>query len=186
MIVDSILKEVESKMNKTVESTKMEFVAVRTGMASSNMVENIKVDYFGVATPLKQLAAIAVPQARLIVIQPWDKSVIAAIEKSILESNLGITPASDGKVIRLAIPPLTEERREELIKVLRKMAEDGKVALRIIRRDALETAREDKKKGVITEDEKFKIQDRLQRLTDKYAGKIDHILLEKEKEVREV
>ena len=186
MIIDSILKEAESRMKKTIESTRREFMGVRTSRASASLVDNLKIDYFGVPTPLKQLAAIAVPQPRLIVIQPWDKSVISGIEKSILQANLGVTPVNDSKVIRVTIPSLTEERREELIKILRKMAEDGKVAVRTIRRDALESVKESKKKGSITEDERFKVQDKLQRLTDQYIGEVDRVLSEKEKEIREV
>ncbi|MEA3328790.1 MAG: ribosome recycling factor [Candidatus Omnitrophota bacterium] len=186
MIINETLRTTESKMKKIIESTRREFMGVRTSRASVGLVDNLKVDYFGVPTSLKQLAAIAIPQPRLIVIQPWDKSVIGAIEKSILQANLGITPVNDGKVIRITIPSLTEERREELVKVLRKIAEDGKVAIRIIRRDALESVREGEKKGSITEDERFKVQDKLQRFTDQYVNEVDRILLEKEKETREV
>ena len=144
---------------------------------------NIRVDYYGAPTPLKQLAAVSTPEARLIVIQPWDKAVMPEIEKALLKSDLGITPTNDGKVIRLSMPPLTQERRQELDKVLKKIAEDGHVSIRTARHAAIELARKSEKDKIITEDEKFKVQDDIQKLTDKYIKEIDNMLAVKEKEI---
>ena len=183
MTVKEILHDTETKMKKTVEATHREFSTIRTGRASSAIVESVRVDYYGTPTPLKQLAAVSTPDARLIVIQPWDKGVMPEIEKAILKSDVGITPTNDGKVIRLSMPPLTQERRLELDKVLKKIAEDGHVSIRTARHAAIETVRKSEKDKVITEDEKFKTQDDIQKLTDKYIKEIDNLLATKEKEV---
>ncbi|MDD5136403.1 MAG: ribosome recycling factor [Candidatus Omnitrophica bacterium] len=183
MTVKEILHDTETKMKKTVEATQREFSAIRTGRASTGILDNVRVDYYGAPTPLKQLAAVSTPDARLIVIQPWDKGAMPEIEKAILKSDIGITPTNDGKVIRLSIPPLTQERRSELDKVLKKIAEDGHVSIRTARHAAVETVRKSEKDKVITEDEKFKTQDDIQKLTDKFIKDIDNMLAAKEKEI---
>ena len=179
-----IIRDTESKMKKTVEATHREFSAIRTGRASTAIVEGVQVDYYGAPTPLKQLAAISTPDARLVVVQPWDKNALGEIEKAIMKSNVGITPTNDGKVIRLSIPPLTDERRAELDKILKKIAEDGHVSLRTGRHAAIEHIRKLEKDKLVTEDEKFKSQDDVQKLTDKYIKEIDTLLAAKEKEIQ--
>ncbi len=183
MTVREILHDTETKMKKTVEATQREFSTIRTGRASTAILDNVKVDYYGAPTPLKQLAAVTTPDARLIVIQAWDKGVMPEIEKAILKSDIGITPTNDGKVIRLSMPPLTQERRQELDKVLKKIAEEGHVSIRTTRHAAIEQVRKSEKDKIITEDEKFKTQDDIQKLTDKYIKEIDNMLTAKEKEV---
>ena len=183
MTVKEILHDTETKMKKTVEATQREFSTIRTGRASGAILDSVKVDYYGALTPLKQLAAVSTPDARLIVIQPWDKNAMPDIEKAILKSDVGITPTNDGKVIRLTIPPLTQERRQELDKVLKKIAEDGHVSIRTARHAAIETVRKSEKDKIITEDEKFKTQDDIQKLTDKFIKEIDNLLAAKEKEI---
>ena len=178
-----IIRDTESKMKKTVEATHREFSAIRTGRASTAIVEGVQVDYYGAPTPLKQLAAISTPDARLVVVQPWDKNALGEIEKAIMKSNVGITPTNDGKVIRLSIPPLTDERRAELDKILKKIAEDGHVSLRTGRHTAIEHIRKLEKDKLVTEDEKFKSQEDIQKLTDKYIKEIDTLLAAKEKEI---
>lgn len=172
------------KMKKTVDATQREFSTIRTGRASSALVEGLKVDYYGAPTPLKQLAAVSTPDARLIVIQPWDKNVLPEVEKAILKSEIGITPTNDGKVIRLSMPPLTQERRVELDKILKKIAEDGRVSIRTARHAAIENVRKQEKDKAITEDAKFETQDEIQKLTDKFIKEIDNLLAAKEKEVQ--
>ena len=181
-----VLKDVEHKMKKTVEATEREFSTIRTGRAHASLVEGVTVDYYGAATPIKQLATISTPEPRLIVIQPWDKSCMGEVEKAILKSNLGITPNNDGKVIRIGIPTLTAERREELDKVLKKISEEGKVSLRTARRVANEDLEKLEKDKAITEDEKFKGKDGVQKMIDKYTKEIDEHLARKEKEIQEV
>ena len=183
MTVKEILHDTETKMKKTIEATQREFSTIRTGRASGAILESIKVDYYGTPTPIKQVAAITTPEARLIVIQPWDKGVMEEIEKAILKSDIGITPTNDGKVIRLSMPPLTQERRLELDKVLKKVAEDGHVSVRTARHAAVELVRKSEKDKIITEDEKFKTQDDIQKLTDKYIKEIDTMLASKEKDI---
>ena len=183
MTVKEILHDTETKMKKTIEATHREFSTIRTGRASSAILDSVKVDYYGTSTPLKQLAAVSTPDARLIVIQPWDKGVMEEIEKAILKSDIGITPTNDGKVIRLSMPPLTQERRLELDKVLKKIAEDGHVSVRTARHASIEHVRKSEKDKIITEDEKFKTQDDIQKLTDKYIKEIDNMLAAKEKEI---
>ena len=184
MNTKEIIHDTETKMKKTVEATQREFSVIRTGRASSALVEGIRVDYYGTSTPLKQLAAVSTPDARLIVIQPWDKNALADIEKAILKSEIGISPTNDGKVIRLSMPPLTTERKAELDKVLKKLAEDGRVSIRTARHAAVEQARKSEKDKIITEDDKFKVQEDIQKLTDKYIKEIDNLLATKEKEIQ--
>jgi ribosome recycling factor len=178
-------EETRDRMGKTIESLQKEMKRVRTGRASLSLLDGIRVDYYGTQTPLNQMASLSVPESRLIVIQPWDVSVIKEIEKAILKSDLGLTPSSDGKLIRIAIPPLTEERRKDLVKVVNKIAEEYKVAVRNIRRDANEMVKELKKEGEISEDDAFKAQEEIQKITDEYVGKIDEVQAAKEKEILE-
>jgi ribosome recycling factor len=185
MTTKEILHNTEEKMKKTVESVSREFLEIRTGRASPALVEGLHIDYYGTPTLLKQLASISVPDVHLIVIQPWDITVIGEIEKAIMKSNLGITPSNDGKLIRLSIPPLSKERRQELVKVIHKMAEEGRVSLRTIRREAKESLEKLEKDKVIPEDDKFRGIDELQKLIDRYTARIDEILKNKEKEVLE-
>jgi len=184
MTTKDIIHDTEQKMKKTVEATQREFSTIRTGRASSAIVEGVKVDYYGTPTPLRQVAAVSTPDARLIVIQPWDKNVLADIEKAILKSDIGITPTNDGKLIRLSVPPLTQERRAELDKILKKIAEDGRVSIRTARHAAVESVRKLEKDKLATEDERFKTQEDIQKLTDKYIKEIDNLLAAKEKEIQ--
>lgn len=179
-------QEAEAKMKKTVKNLADEYVALRTGRASSALVERVVVDAYGSKSPLNQVANISVPEARLVVIQPWDKSLLGDIEKALMSSDIGITPANDGKVIRLNFPPLTEDRRKELVKQAKAMAENNRVAIRNIRRDALEAIKKEQKDGKLTEDEAKKASDELQKLTDLYIKEIDKIAQDKEKEIMEV
>ena len=185
MTVREILHSTEEKMKKALESVTREYSEVRTGRASPNLVEGLHIDYYGTMTLIKQLASISVTDMRLILIQPWDTSVIPEIEKVIMKSNLGITPSNDGKVIRLSIPPLSKERRQELVKVVHKMAEDGRISLRTIRRDAKEALEKMEKDKFISEDDKFRGIDELQKLIDRYIAKVDEVLKNKEKEILE-
>nr|WP_238456387.1 ribosome recycling factor [Desulfotruncus arcticus] len=173
-------------MMKTVEVLTKEFATMRAGRATPSLLEKIMVQYYGTPTPINQLANISAPEARLLVVQPWDKTVLPDLEKAILKSDLGITPASDGNVIRLAIPQLTQERRTELVKVIKKKAEEGRVAVRNIRRDANDTLKSQQKNGEISEDEQRRLQDEVQKLTDKYIKEIDGLLAAKEKEIMTV
>ena len=184
MAIKDLLHDTEAKMKRTVEATNREFSTVRTGRASTALVEGIRVDYYGTQTPLKQMAAITTPDARLIVIQAWDKNALADIEKAIMKSDIGITPTNDGKVIRLAIPSLTQERRTELDKILKKIAEDGHISIRSARHSAIEHIRKLEKDKAATEDERFKGQEDIQKLTDKYIKEIDTLLAAKEKEIQ--
>lgn len=182
--VDRLVKESESKMKAAIEAIQKHLLTIRTGRAHPSLVEHVKVDYYGTKTPIKQLANVTTPEPRLIVIQPWDKSSMAEIEKAILASDVGITPANDGRVIRLSMPQLTQERREELIKVLHRVAEEGKVSIRNARHHANEEAAKLEKANKMTEDDKFLTKERSQKLTDEYIKKIDTILAEKEKEIK--
>lgn len=186
MTTKEILHSTEEKMKKCFESVTREFAEVRTGRASPMIVEGLHIDYYGTPTLLKQLASISVPDAHLIVIQPWDVTAIVEIEKAILKSNLGITPSNDGKVVRLSVPQLSKERREELAKVIHKMAEDGRVSLRTIRRDSKEHVEKLEKDKVISEDDRFRAIEDMQKIVDKYIAKIDELLKSKEKEVLQV
>jgi len=185
MAIKETLHNTEEKMKKAFDSMNREFHEVRTGRASPSLVEGLHIDYYGTPTMLKQLAAISAPDAHLIVIQPWDPTVIVEIEKAIMKSNLGITPSNDGKVIRLAVPQLSKERRQELAKLIHKMSEDGRVSMRTIRRDAKEAVEKMEKDKIISEDDKFRGIDELQKVVDKYIAKIDELLRNKEKEVLE-
>jgi ribosome recycling factor len=185
MTTKEVLHNSEEKIKKAIESMNREFSQIRTGRASPSLVEGLHIDYYGTPTLLKQLASISVPDAHLIVIQPWDVTAIAEIEKAILKSNLGITPSNDGKLIRLSIPPLSKERRQELVKVVHKMTEEGRVSLRTIRRESKEALEKLEKDKVIPEDDKFRAIDELQKIVDKYIAKVDEILKNKEKEIIE-
>ncbi len=185
MIQKQFFKTIEEEMKKAIEATKREFLEIRSGRANPKFVEGIRVNYYGSPTLLKEIATINVPEAKLLVINPWDPNSIKDIEKAILESNLGLTPIVDGKIIKLVIPPLSEERREELIKLVRKIAEEGKVSLRTIRRESKEKIRKMEKDKKISEDDRFKMEEELQKLTDKYIEEVDKLLEEKEKELRE-
>lgn len=185
MNVKDIIKEAEEKMKKALEAMQRELAEISTGRANPNMIEGLRIDYYGTQTLLKQLCSISAPDARLLVVQPWDVSVIPEIEKAILKSNLGINPNNDGKLVKLPIPQLSKERREELSRVVKKMAEEGRVSLRTIRRDAKEAIDKLEKDKIIPEDEKFRGHDSLQKIVDSYIQKIDQILLAKEKELAE-
>ena len=182
--VDRVIKEAENKMLAAIESVQKQFSTIRTGRAHPSLVESVKVDYYGTKTPVRQLANIATPEPRLIVIQPWDKGSMEVIEKAILASDVGITPVNDGKVIRLSMPQLTHERREELIKVLHRIAEEGKVSVRNTRHQANEEGAKLEKDNKLTEDDKFLAKDKVQKLTDEYIKKIDTVLTEKENEIK--
>ena len=184
-MIESIYAETRERMGKSVGALKSEYKKVRTGRASLALLDGIRVDYYGTLTPLNQMASLSVPESRLITIQPWDISVIKEIEKAILKSDLGLTPSSDGKIVRIAIPPLTEERRKEIVKIANKMSEEYKVAVRNIRRDSNELLKGLKKEGDISEDEAFKAQEQVQKITDEYIRRIDDVYQEKEKEILE-
>ena len=184
-MIDDIYQETRESMNKSIEALKRELNRVRTGRASLSILDGIKVDYYGTLTPLNQMATLAVPESRLITIQPWDVSVIQDVEKAILKSDLGLTPANDGKILRISIPPLTEERRKELVKMVHKMCEDHKVSVRNARRDSNELLKSLKKDGDISEDEAFKAQDEVQKITDEHIKLIDECFTKKEKEILE-
>jgi ribosome recycling factor len=181
-----VMHDAQDKMRKTVEAVGREFGTIRTGRASSALVENIKVEYYGTPTPLKQLAGISTPDPKLIVIQPWDASALAEVEKAILKSDIGITPLNDGRVIKLGIPQLTQERRAELVKVIKKMAEDGRVSIRSVRRETNDRIKALEKAKTVSEDESAKSLDEIQKLTDKEIKEIDETLAKKEKELMEV
>lgn len=183
---DQILQKLSDEMEKTISTLDKSFHRVRTGRASVSLLDGIKIDYYGTPTPIAQVATLSVPESRLIVIAPWDVTIIGGIEKAIQKSDLGLMPSSDGKIIRLAIPQLTEERRKELVKIVKKMAEEGKVKLRNARRDANEELKGIKKNSKMTEDELFSAQEEVQKLTDRYIEKTDKILAVKEKEIMEI
>src|SRR5438874_8187576 len=179
-IVKDLLDDARERMQKSVDSTRHEFTSVRTGRASPHLLDRIEVDYYGATTPLKQLANVSASEARLLTITPYDKSSIKSIEKSILESDLGLTPSNDGNLIRLTIPELTEERRKELVKVVHGLAEEGRVAVRNIRRDCMHDMRELRKEGEVGEDEERRAEGELQKLTDARVAEIDELLKGKE------
>ena len=185
-MIDEVKADTENKMKKTIEAFKRELQAIRTGRASPMLVEPLKIDYYGTPTPLQQLAAVSVPEARLIVIKPFDQSTLSAIEKAILKSDLGLTPMNDGKIIRLPLPALTEDRRRDLTKVVRKHLEEIHVAIRNVRRDGLKDLEELEKEKMISEDQHFKGKDLLQEVTDKYIAQADEIGKKKEAEIMEV
>lgn len=182
--VSNLLKESEQKMQAAVEAIKKQFGTVRTGRAHPGLVENIKVDYYGSMTPLNQVANISTPEPRLIAIQPWDKNTLGAVEKAILASDVGLTPNNDGKVIRLSMPQLTNERRQELVKVLHRMAEEGKVSIRNTRHEAIDKAEKYEKANEMTEDDKFLAKEKVQEITEKYTDMIKELLQKKEEELQ--
>jgi ribosome recycling factor len=184
--MDAVLKDAESRMKKSLGALTEEFNALRTGRASASLFDKLKVDYFGTPTPLSQTATISVPEARLIVIQPWDKSLLSEIERAIQKSELSVNPNNDGKVIRINIPPLTEDRRKELVKVAKNHAEQCKVAIRNIRRDANDELKKLQKSGEVSEDDEKRGADEIQKLTDKYVEEAGKMLDVKEREIMEV
>jgi ribosome recycling factor len=183
---EKTLNDLEEKMNKTLKTLQGDLNKVRTGRASVALFDDIRVDYYGTLTPLKQVATLSVPESRLIIIQPWDPQMIGEIEKAILKSELGVTPTNDGKLIRLTIPRLTEERRKDLVKIIKKMGEGSKVAIRNIRRDANENFKEMEKEKLISEDELHQNFDKIQKVTDGFIRKIDEVLHAKEHEILEI
>lgn len=185
-MVDEIFEDLKERMGKSIDSLKREYSRLRTGRASVSLLDGIRVSYYDTPTPLNQMASLAIPEPRLIVIQPWDKTAIGDIEKAILKSELGLTPMNDGKIIRIAIPPLTEERRKELVKVARKMSEDNKVAIRNIRRDANDMLKDLKTEKEITEDDLYRSQDEVQKITDDFISQVDELCAAKEKEILEI
>jgi ribosome recycling factor len=184
--MEEVLSDLKQEMEKTVKGFTNELKRIRTGRASTAILDGIRVEYYGNPTQLNQLATVSAPEPRLIVIQPWDAGSIGDVEKAILKSDLGLTPQNDGKVIRITIPNLTEERRKELVKTVKKMAEDFKVALRNHRRDSIEFLKELKKEKEISEDGYFRLHERVQEITDEYIKNTDEILVEKEKEIMEI
>lgn len=185
-MIDEVLLTAEEKMEEVIESTKRDFAAVRTGRASPALLEKVTVDYYGTQVPINRVATISVPEARLLVIQPWEKKMLAEIEKAILKADLGLVPNNDGNVLRIPFPPLTEERRKELVKRVSKTAEFKRIAVRNIRREANDELKSLEKDGDISEDEKKKALEDVQKLTDKYIAMIDELLEKKEKEIMEV
>lgn len=184
--MQSVLDNCESRMNKCISSLEGEYLSMRTGRASAALFDKLKVDYYGTETPLNQIASISTPEARLIVIQPWDKSVLPAIEKAIQKSELGLNPNNDGKLIRVSFPPLTEERRKELAKSAKALAENARVAVRNVRRDAMEELKKLQKAGEISEDEQKDGETRVQKMTDKAIEQIAKTAETKEKEIMEI
>ena len=183
---ESVLLDSEDRMDKALGALDRDFSRLRTGRASTGLVDNIKVDYYGTPTPISQLASVAIPDSRTITIQPWDRGAFAGVEKAILKSDLGLTPVNDGKIIRISIPPLTEDRRKELGKLARKSGEEAKVAVRNVRRDAMDKAKAMKKAGELTEDTQKTMEEDVQKLTDKYVKNIDAAVEEKQKEIMSV
>jgi ribosome recycling factor len=185
-IIDDFLQDAREHMDKSVDATRAKFSSVRTGRASPALLDRIQVDYYGAQTPLKQLATISASEARLLTVQPYDKSSIKAIERSILESDIGLTPNNDGQVIRLVIPELTEERRKQLVKVVRGLAEEGRVAIRNIRRDVMHDLRELRDAGEAGSDDEHRAEEALQKLTDEKVSELEGLLKGKEEEILEV
>ena len=185
-MIDELLEDAKRRMDKSVDTTAHEFNTVRTGRASAALLDRIQIDYYGQKTPLKQLATVNVPEPRLLTIQPYDPGSIKTIERAIQESELGLTPSNDGKLIRLPIPQLTEERRKELVKVVKHLAEEGRVAVRNVRRDVMHDLKELVRDGDVGDDEERRAEDRAQKLTDEHVAKIDDLLKKKEEEIMEV
>ena len=185
-LIDELLEDARERMTKSVESTRHEFGSVRTGRASPALLDRIMVDYYGTSTALKQLATISAPEPRLLTIQPYDKSSIKSIERAILESDIGLTPSNDGNLIRLGIPELTEERRKQLVRVVRHIAEEGRVAIRNIRRDVMHDLREMKEAGETGSDDEYRAEVELQKVTDARVAELDELLKHKEAEILEV
>lgn len=184
--MNELIKNTEEKMNKTIAVLDRDYKSIRAGRANASVLDRITVDYYGTPTPIQQMAAVSVPEARILMIQPWDTSTLKDIEKAILVSDIGINPQNDGRVIRLAFPPLTEERRKEIVKEVKKVAEDNKVAIRNTRRDALEKLKALKKSNKITEDDEANGEKKIQNLTDKFCKEIDNLATIKEKEILEI
>jgi ribosome recycling factor len=184
--MEALVKDTSARMERSIEAFRKELGKVRTGRASFSLLDGIKVDYYGTPTPLQQVGTLSVPESRLITVTPWDTKMIGPIEKAIQGSGLGLNPSSDGKTVRIPIPPLTEERRRELAKVVRKMAEDARVAVRNVRREAIEKLKDQEKKKEISEDVVKRGQERIQKETDAHVKKIDEILKSKEQEILEV
>ncbi len=184
--MNELLKHTEEKMNKTIAVLERDYKAVRAGRANASVLDRITVDYYGVPTPIQQMAAVSIPEPRILMIQPWDASSIKDIEKAILVSDIGINPQNDGRVIRLSFPPLTEERRKEIVKDVKKLAEENKVAVRNTRRDALEKLKGLKKANAITEDDEANGEKKIQKLTDNACKEIDELCAVKEKEILEI
>jgi ribosome recycling factor len=184
--MDALLKDTSARMERSIEAFRKELGKVRTGRASFSLLDGVKVDYYGTPTPLQQVGTLSVPESRLITVTPWDTKMIGPIEKAIQGSGLGLNPASDGKMVRIPIPPLTEERRKELAKMVRKMAEDARVAVRNVRREAIEKLKDREKKKEISEDDVKRGQERIQKETDAHVKKVDEILKAKEQEILEV
>ncbi len=180
------LQDLEGRMQKTIDVFSENLSEIRAGRANPAILNKISVEYYGVQTPINQVAGISVPEARTIVIQPWDASVLKSIEKAILASDIGLNPNNDGKLIRLNFPELTEERRKEIAKDIRKIAEEARVAIRSIRRDGMETVKAEQKSSQVTEDEKADLEEKIQKLTDKYIAEIDKMLENKEKEIMSI
>lgn len=185
-MVNKVLKESEEKMKKSVEFVRQEFAKIRTGKATTALLDGIKAEYYGSVLPLNQLANISVADVHTLVVQPWDKSALQSIEKAILTSELGLNPLNDGNVLRIPIPPLTEERRKDLVKLCKKFAEDGRIAVRNVRREALEHLKKMEKEEHLSEDDRKRAENEVQKLTDKYIKLIDELLEHKEKEIMEV
>jgi ribosome recycling factor len=185
-VIEDFIQDATRRMDRSIEAAHEHFNTVRTGRASAALLDRIQVDYYGTATPLKQLATISAPEARLLTIQPFDPSSIRTIERAIQESDLGLTPSNDGKVIRLPIPQLTEERRKELVRVVRQMAEESRVAVRNVRRDVMHDLKELVHNGDVGDDEERRAEDRVQKLTDEHVKRIDELLKSKEAEIMEV
>ena len=186
MAIDDLIQDATRRMDKSVEAAQTEFSTLRTGRASPALLDRVQIDYYGQQTPLNQLATISAPEPRMLTIQPFDPSSIKQIEKTIQESDLGLTPSNDGKLIRLPIPQLTEERRKDLVKIVRGMAEEGRVAVRNVRRDVMHDLKELVKNGDVGDDEERRAEDRVQKLTDEHVAKIDDLLKRKEAEIMEV
>jgi ribosome recycling factor len=186
MAIDDLIQDATRRMDKSVEAAQAEFSTLRTGRASTGLLDRVHIDYYGQKTPLKQLATVNSPEPRLLTIQPFDPNSVSAIERAIQESDLGLTPSNDGKLIRLPIPQLTEERRKELVKIVRQMAEDGRVAVRNVRRDVMHHLKELVDKGEVGSDEEHRAEERVQKLTDEHTHTIDELLKKKEAEILEV
>jgi len=185
-MIEQIIKDIEAKMKKAVEALSRDLAAIRSARATPALVEHIRVDYHGIITPINQLTSISVPEAKMLIIQPWDRTIIRNIEKAILKSDLGLNPTSDGNIIRIVIPPLTEERRKELIKVVHKRVEESRITLRNIRRDGIEQLRLAEKNKEISKDQYNRSSDQMQKLTDNYIQKANVVGLDKESEILEV
>ena len=186
MAIEDLIQDATRRMHKSVEAAQTEFSTLRTGRASTSLLDRVQIDYYGQKTPLKQLATVNSPEPRMLTVQPFDPNSVSAIERAILESDLGLTPSNDGKLIRLPIPQLTEERRKELVKIVRQMAEDGRVAVRNVRRDVMHHLKELVDNGEVGSDEERRAEERVQKLTDENTHTIDELLKKKEAEILEV